>query len=81
MSRIRVIAEDVRHQSGEDDDLLGALQLTFDKERLKSMFPQRIEDRPSEEDPNRRQFTFNQDYVSHLASMMTLSCATLNEFL
>ena len=46
MSRIRVIAEDVRHQSGEDDDLLGALQLTFDKEKLRSIFPQRIEDCP-----------------------------------
>jgi hypothetical protein len=81
MSRIRVIAEDVRHWSGKNDDLLGALQLMFDKERLKSIFPQRIEDRPSEEDPNHRRFTFNQDYVSHLASMMMLSCATLNEFL
>ena len=46
MSRIQVIAEDVRHRSGEDDDLLGALQLTFDKEKLRSIFPRQIEDRP-----------------------------------
>jgi hypothetical protein len=81
MSRIRVIAEDVRQRSGEDDDLLGALQLTFDKERLKSIFPRRIEERPLEEESNHRRYAFNQDYVSHLTSVMTLSCDTLNEFL
>jgi hypothetical protein len=32
MARIRVLAEDVHQRSGEDDDMLGALQLTFDKE-------------------------------------------------
>jgi hypothetical protein len=32
MARIRVLAEDVHQRLGEDDDMLGALQLTFDKE-------------------------------------------------
>ena len=44
MSQIQVIAEDVHHQSGEDDNLLGTLQLTFNKEKLRSIFPQQIED-------------------------------------
>jgi hypothetical protein len=39
MAKIRAIAEDVRHRSGADDDLLGALQLTFNKERMKDIFP------------------------------------------
>jgi hypothetical protein len=39
MVKIRVLAEDVCHQLGKDDNMLGALQLTFDKERLKAIFP------------------------------------------
>jgi hypothetical protein len=39
MAKIRVLAEDVCQQLGEDDNVLGALQLTFDKERLKAIFP------------------------------------------
>ena len=72
---------DVRHWSGEDDDLLGALQLTFNKEKLRSIFPRWIEDCPPVEGSELRQFAFNQDYISHLASVMTLSCDMLNEFL
>ena len=71
----------MRHRSGEDDDLLGALQLTFDKEKLRSIFPWWIEDRPQVEGSELRWFAFNQDYISHLASVMMLSCDTLNKFL
>jgi hypothetical protein len=39
MAKIQVLAEDVCQQSGKDDDMLGALQLTFNKERLKAIFP------------------------------------------
>jgi hypothetical protein len=34
---------------GEDNDVLGALQLTFNKEQLKAIFPQRIESHPSDD--------------------------------
>ena len=81
MSQIRVIAEDVHHRSGEDDDLLGTLQLIFNKEKLRSIFPRQIEDCPPVEGSELRQFAFNQDYISHLASVMMLSCNMLNEFL
>ena len=81
MTNIRAIAEDVCRRSGEDDDLLDALQLTFDKERLKKVIPRRIESRPSNEDPARKRYVFTQDYVNHLTGVMMLSCATLNDFL
>jgi hypothetical protein len=61
--------------------VLGALQLTFDKERLKAIFPRRIESHPSDDDSEKDLFAFNQDYLSHLASVMMLSSNTLNEFL
>jgi hypothetical protein len=81
MANIRVLAEDVCNRLGEDDNVLGALQLTFDKERLKTVFPRRIESHPANDDSGKDLFAFNQDYLSHLASVMTLSSDTLNEFL
>jgi len=39
MTRIRMITEDLRNRTGEDDDVLGALRLTFDKYELKKVFP------------------------------------------
>ena len=35
MTRIRMITEDLHNQKGADDDVIGALQLTFNKEELK----------------------------------------------
>jgi hypothetical protein len=81
MAKIRVLAEDIHQQSGKDDDVLGALQLTFDKEWLKAIFPRRIESHPSNDGSGKDLFAFNQDYLSHLASVMTLSSNTLHEFL
>jgi hypothetical protein len=81
MTRIRMIAEDLRYRRGEDDDVLGALQLTFDKEELRKVFPRRIEEHEPSEGSQQRRFLFNQDYVSHLHSVMTLTAETLNLFL
>jgi hypothetical protein len=81
MAKIQVLAEDVCQQSGEDDDVLGALQLTFNKEWLKAIFPGRIESHPSDDGSGKDLFTFNQDYLSHLASVMMLSSDMLNELL
>jgi hypothetical protein len=81
MAKIQVLAEDIRQWLVEDDSMLGALQLTFDKEQLKTVFPWRIESHPSDNGSGKDLFAFNQDYLSHLASVMTLSSNTLNEFL
>ena len=45
------------------------------------MFPRRIEEHEPAEGSQRRRFLFNQDYVSHLHSVMTLTADTLNLFL
>ena len=37
MTRIRMIMEDLRNRKGADDDVIGALQLTFNKEELKKV--------------------------------------------
>jgi len=80
MTRIRMVAEDVRNRAGAYDDVLGALKLTFDQEEFKKAFPQRIRELESQEGSQRR-FTFHPDYVHHLNSVMTLSADTLNIFL
>ena len=41
MTRIRMIMEDLRNRKGADDDVIGALQLTFNKEELKKVCPRR----------------------------------------
>jgi hypothetical protein len=83
MAKIRAIADSVRQHSGEDDDLLDALQLTFDKERLKNVFPRRIITLMSPDGVGQDRVTVSStsDYVSHLSSMMMQTCDTLNEFL
>ena len=81
MTRIRMITEDVRNRKGEDDDVLGALRLTFDKQELKKVCPCRIEERESAPGSQQRQFVFNQDYVAHLHAVMALTADTLNIFL
>jgi hypothetical protein len=48
---------------------------------MKNIFPRRIENHPSSEGSKQARFAFNQDYVSHLTSVMTLTSDTLNEFL
>src|SRR5713101_3831155 len=80
MTRIRMVAEDVRNRAGAYDDVLGALKLTFDQEEFKKAFPQRIRELESQEGSQRR-FTFHPDYVHHLNSVMTLSADMLNIFL
>src|SRR5713101_4017591 len=42
MTRIRMIAEEIRNRAGAYDDVLGALELTFNKEEFKKAFPRRI---------------------------------------
>src|SRR6266849_4336940 len=80
MTRIRMVAEDVRNRAGAYDDVLGALKLTFDQEEFKKVFPQRIRELKSQEGSQRR-FTFHLDYVHHLNSVMMLSADMLNIFL
>ena len=81
MTKIQAIAGEIQWWLGEDNDLLGTLQLTLNKDQLKSMFPQRIEECLPNEELKTRRFMFNSHYVSHLASMLTLSSDALNEFL
>ena len=40
MTRIRMITEDLHNRKGADDDVIGALQLTFNKEELKKVSAQ-----------------------------------------
>ncbi len=80
MTRIRMIAEEIRNRAGAYDDVLGALELTFNKEEFKKAFPRRIRELESQEGSQRR-FTFHPDYVDHLNSVMMLSADTLNVFL
>ena len=44
MTRIRMITEDLCNRKGADHDVIGALQLTFNKEGLKTVCPHRIEE-------------------------------------
>jgi len=81
LANIRVIADEIRRRQKEDDDVLGALQLTFDKTRLREIFPRRIEALASAQEPRRKTYVFNADYISHLTSVMTLSSDALNDFL
>jgi hypothetical protein len=54
LANIRVLADEIRQREKGDDDVLGALQLTFDKKRLKEIFPRRIEEvEPHEESQQR----------------------------
>ena len=81
MSQIRMITEDLRNRKGADDDVLGALQLMFDKEELKKVCPRRIEEHEPSQESQQRRFLFNQDYVNHLHIVMALTSNTLNLFL
>ena len=81
MTRIRMITEDVRNRKGEDDDVLGALRLTFNKEELKKVCPRRIEEHEPLQGSQQKRFLFNQDYISHLHAVMALTADTLNLFL
>ena len=42
MTRIHMIAEDIRSRAGAFNDVLGALELTFNEEKHKKAFPRRI---------------------------------------
>ena len=72
MARIHMIAEDICNRARVDNDVLGALKLTFDKKEFKKAIPQRIMELESQEGSQCR-FTFHPDYVSHLNSVMMLS--------
>jgi hypothetical protein len=81
MANIRALTEDIRQRKGNDDDLLGALQLTFNKEQLKGVFPRRIMELEPLENSKNRRFAFDPNYTSHLLSVMTLTSDALNAFL
>lgn len=78
---IRTLANDICQRKGGNDDLLGALQLTFNKERLKRVFPKRILELEPSEDSGPERFLFSQNYLSHLVSIMRLTSDSLNKFL
>ena len=81
LANIRVLADEIRRREKGDDDVLGALQLTFDKKRLREIFPRRIEELEPLDESQQRRFMFNDDYISHLTSVMSLSSEALNDFL
>ena len=57
------------------------LCLMLNKNDLKTVFPRRTVEYPSDAQHECSQFAFTQDYLYHLASVMTLSSNLLNEFL
>jgi len=54
MTRIRMITEDLCNRNGEDDNVLGALRLTFNKYELKKVFPRPIEEHEPAEGSQRQ---------------------------
>ena len=58
-------------------DVLRMLRLTLNK----TVCPRRIVEHPSDAQHKYSRFAFTQDYLHHLASIMTLSSDLLNEFL
>lgn len=81
LANICVLADEICQREKGDDNVLGALQLMFDKKRLKEIFPRRIEEVEPHEESQQKRFKFNDGYISHLTSVMTLSSETLNDFL
>ena len=76
-----MITEDLCNRKGADDNVIGALQLTFNKEELKKVWLCRIEEHEPSQGSQQRRFLFNQDYVNHLHIVMALTADTLNLFL
>lgn len=81
MTKIHMIAEDIWDRTGKDDNLLGALDLMFDKEKMKKSFPWRIKKVDSTKWPENPAYRFNTDYASHLTVVMMLTSEALNSFL
>ena len=63
------------------NDVLRMLGLTLNKNDLKTVFPHQTVEYPLDAQHECSQFTFTQDYLHHLASIVTPSSDLLNKFL
>jgi hypothetical protein len=82
-SEIIRIAKDIRSRRNGENDLLGALDLTFDAAQKQLYFPQRIiEVSPTEGSAHLiMRYQLSGEYIEHLLCTMELTTTALNEFL
>jgi hypothetical protein len=87
MVRLHAIAEiatrlDYAHQLNYNDDVLGALEFTFDQSKLNHTFPSKVKEwNPPEGSTDPPQYQFRLDYTQHLEVTMSLAMCFLNKFL